>query len=119
VDAVDQVVSIETGAIASSSTSVRTWHRGARQLHHIVDPTTGDCVAPYWRLVSASGASCVDANAASTAAVVWGRRAVENLVALGQPTRLVRHDGQVITLNGWPADTAPSADMEQVMESAS
>jgi thiamine biosynthesis lipoprotein len=109
VDTVDQVVSLETGAIASSSTSVRAWHRGARQLHHIVDPATGDCAAPFWRLVSASGDSCVDANAVTTAAVVWGRRAVERLVALGQPARLVRHDGQVIALNGWPADTAGSA----------
>ena len=72
---VDQVVSIKAGAIASSSTSVRTWQRGGRRLHHIVDPSTGDCAAPYWRLVSASGDSCVDANAASTAAVVWGRHA--------------------------------------------
>ena len=75
VDGVDQVVSIKAGAIASSSTSVRTWRRGGRQMHHIVDPSTGDCAAPYWRLVSASGDSCVDANAASTAAIVWGPHA--------------------------------------------
>jgi len=105
VDGVDQVVSIEAGALASSSTSVRTWQRGGRRLHHIVDPTTGDCAAPYWRLVSVSGACCVDANAASTAAVVWGPQAVTKLVALGLPARLVRHDGQVIALNGWPCDT--------------
>jgi len=106
---VDQVVSIKTGAIASSSTSVRTWPRGGREMHHIVDPATGDCAAPYWRLVSASGDSCVDANAASTAAVVWGRHAPAKLVALGQPARLVRHDGQVVALNGWPCDTVGDA----------
>ena len=92
-------------------------------MHHIVDPATGDCVAPYWRLVSASGHSCVDANAASTAALVWGRLAVEKLVALGQPARLVRHDGEVIALNGWPPDTAGRAgtatDAGHVMEPAS
>ncbi|HUY21978.1 MAG TPA: FAD:protein FMN transferase [Acidimicrobiales bacterium] len=103
VDAVDQVVAIATGGIASSSTAVRTWQRGARRLHHIVDPATGDSAAPHWTLVSASGASCVEANAASTAAVVWGEQAVPRLVELGQPARLVRHDGQVLTLNGWPA----------------
>jgi thiamine biosynthesis lipoprotein len=105
--AVDEVVSIEAGGIASSSTSVRTWERGARRVHHIVDPSTGDCAAAYWRLVSASGDSCVDANAATTAAVVWGRGAVPKLVALGLPTRLVRHDGQVIVLNGWPSAADP------------
>jgi FAD:protein FMN transferase len=104
VDGVDQVVSIKAGAIASSSTSVRTWRRGGRQMHHIVDPSTGDCAAPYWRLVSTSGDSCVDANAASTAAIVWGPHARARLVALGHPTRLVRHDGHVVTLNGWPCD---------------
>jgi FAD:protein FMN transferase len=103
VAAVDQVVSIESGGMASSSTSVRTWQRGGRQLHHIVDPATGDSVSPFWLLVSVSGASCVDANALSTAAVVWGRRAVPKLVDMGLPARLVRHDGEVITLNGWPS----------------
>lgn len=73
-------------------------------MHHIVDPSTGDCAAPYWRLVSTSGDSCVDANAASTAAIVWGPHAPARLVALGHPTRLVRYDGQVVTLNGWPCD---------------
>jgi thiamine biosynthesis lipoprotein len=104
VEAVDQVVSIEAGGIASSSSAVRTWKRGGRRLHHIVDPTTGDSVPPFWTLVSASGASCVDANAVSTAAVVWGARAVPKLVLLGQPVRLVRHDGRVFTVNGWPTD---------------
>ena len=110
-DAVDQVVAIESGGMASSSTSVRTWQRGGRQLHHIVDPATGHSVVPFWLLVSVSGSTCVDANALSTAAVVWGRRAVPRLVDMGLPARLVRHDGAVITLNGWPpddrADTGP------------
>jgi len=109
VDAVDQVVAIDGGGIASSSTAVRTWRRGRRRLHHIVDPATGACVAPYWTLVSASGDSCVDANAASTAAVVWGERAVPKLRELGQPARLVRHDGHLVTLNGWPPECGPSS----------
>jgi thiamine biosynthesis lipoprotein len=107
VDAVDQVVSLRSGGIASSSTTVRTWHHRGRRVHHIVDPATGDSASTHWRLASCSADSCVDANAASTAAVVWGAWAVPNLVALGHPARLVRHDGQVVTVNGWPAD-APS-----------
>jgi len=104
VDDVDQVVSLRGGGIASSSTSVRTWRHRGRRVHHIVDPATGDCASTHWRLVSCSADSCVDANAASTAAVVWGSWAVPNLVALGHPARLVRHDGQVVTVNGWPSD---------------
>ena len=107
VDAVDQVVVIDTGGLASSSTTVRAWTRGGRRLHHIVDPATGDSAPPYWMLATASGASCVDANAVTTAAVVWGERAVPKLVQLGQPVRLVRHDGHVLTLNGWPPEIGP------------
>ncbi|HXQ90653.1 MAG TPA: FAD:protein FMN transferase [Acidimicrobiales bacterium] len=103
-DDVDQVVTIESGGLASSATAVRTWHRGGRRLHHIVDPATGDSVTPHWTLASATGATCVEANAASTAAVVWGRRAPTKLEALGQPARLVRHDGQVFTVLGWPTE---------------
>jgi thiamine biosynthesis lipoprotein len=61
-DEVDQVVAISHGGLASSSTAVRTWMVGAEKVHHIVDPSTGYSSLPYWTLVSASGASCVDAN---------------------------------------------------------
>jgi thiamine biosynthesis lipoprotein len=105
-DQVDQVVAIRQGGLASSSTSVRRWMAGGREMHHIVDPRTGDCVAPYWSLVSAVGATCVDANAATTAAMVWGESALEYLPSFGQAMRLVRHDGCVTYLNGWPEELA-------------
>jgi len=98
------VVAVRDGGLASSSTVVRTWHRGGRRLHHIVDPATGDSASEHWRLVSVAAASCVDANAASTAAIVWGERARGRLEAMGLPARLVRHDGAVVTVAGWPTD---------------
>ncbi len=101
-DEVDQVVAIRRGGLASSSTQVRAWQMGTDQVHHIVDPATGCSSTPFWRLVSAVGASCVDANALSTAAVVWGDQAIERLRPFGQAVRLVRHDGDVFTLGGWP-----------------
>ena len=52
---------------------VRHWRLGVHQVHHIVDPATGLSAAPYWRTVSAAAATCVQANAASTAAIVLGR----------------------------------------------
>jgi thiamine biosynthesis lipoprotein len=51
-----------------------------------------------------SGKSCVDANALSTAAIVWGSDALDRLRAFDQATRLVRHDGSVFALGGWPED---------------
>jgi thiamine biosynthesis lipoprotein len=106
-DDVDQVVAIHRGGLASSSTVVRTWQMGNEPVHHIVDPATGSSAAPYWRLVSAVGASCVDANALTTAAVVWGDQAVERLRPFDQAVRLLRHDGTVFTLGGWPEDERP------------
>jgi thiamine biosynthesis lipoprotein len=100
----DPVVAVSDGGLASSSTIVRSWCRGGRRLHHIVDPATGHSASDYWQLVSVAAASCVDANAASTAAIVWGESASERLEAMGLPARLVRHDGAVVTVAGWPTD---------------
>jgi FAD:protein FMN transferase len=106
VDQVAQVVAIHRGGLASSSTAVRTWSSGARRVHHIIDPASGDCAAPYWTLVSATGESCVAANAMSTAAIVWGDGAAHQLASTGQAVRMVRHDGRIFSLNGWPAEAA-------------
>jgi thiamine biosynthesis lipoprotein len=106
-DDVDQVVAIRSGGLASSGTEVRSWQMGSARVHHIVDPATGCSSSPYWRLVSAVGSSCVDANALSTAAVVWGDQAIERLRPFGQAVRLVRRDGEVFTLGGWPDEEQP------------
>lgn len=109
-DGIDEVVALSSGGLASSSTALRSWVRGGRRLHHIVDPRTGDCAPAYWQLVSVAAASCVEANVASTAAVVWGAAAPARLEAMGLPARLVRHDGMVTTTAGWPApEVAPDA----------
>jgi thiamine biosynthesis lipoprotein len=106
-DDVDQVVAIREGGLASSSTSVRAWMAGDRPVHHIIDPRTGDCVPPYWVLVSATGASCVEANTVTTAALVWGDEALQHLLSFSQAARLVRHDGRIFSLNGWPGERVP------------
>jgi thiamine biosynthesis lipoprotein len=103
---VEQVVAITRGGLASSATAVRSWQAGEREVHHILDPRTGDSVAPYWALVSATGASCVEANVVTTAAVVWGRDALDKLAGFEQSVRLVRDDGKVFSVNGWPLEQA-------------
>ena len=102
VDEVDQVVAITHGGLASSATTVRSWKSGDRTVHHIVDPRTGDCADPYWVLVSAAGPSCVEANVATTAAIVWGADALDRLPLFGLAARLVRFDGALFTVGGWP-----------------
>lgn len=99
-----QTVAIRTGGLATSSTTVRQWQRGHRVLHHLLDPATGQPVEGPWRTVSVAGASCVDANTASTAAMVRGTSAVDWLTAMALPARLVGHDGQVVTVGDWPPE---------------
>ena len=102
-DAPGQHVEIHTGGLATSSTTVRRW--GARS-HHIVDPATGLPADSPWRTVSVAAASCVDANIASTAAIVMGAGADAWLVDRGLPARLVGEHGAVVTVMGWPAEVA-------------
>jgi len=109
-DAAGEVVAIETGAIATSSTTVRRWQRGGRTLHHLIDPRTGGPVDSPWRTASVAATTCVEANTAATAAIVMGAAAIAWLGARGLPARLVDVAGTVTRLGGWPepvADDAP------------
>ena len=99
-------VALTSGALATSSIAVRSWRRGRRTVHHIVDPATGDNPAPAWRTVSVTAATCVDANTASTAAIVMGAAAVPWLTAAALPARLVTVDGAVSRVAAWPAEAA-------------
>lgn len=105
-DGPGQVVSLTGGGLATSSTTVRRWDGHGRTLHHIVDPATGLPAESCWRTVSVGAGTCVDANAAATAAIVWGERAVDWLARHRLPARLVRHDGTVTRVAGWPTETS-------------
>jgi FAD:protein FMN transferase len=101
-DAASETVAISVGGLATSSTTVRRWRRGGDELHHIVDPASGRPATVCWRTVSVTARSCVDANTASTAAIVRGEGAPEWLKASGLAARLVRRDGSVVRVAGWP-----------------
>ncbi|WP_212745893.1 FAD:protein FMN transferase [Sinomonas susongensis] len=94
-------------AMATSSTQKRRWRSGALELHHILDPRTSLPAERVWRSVSVAAPDCVSANLASTAAIVRGERALPWLRALGYPSWLVREDGRVLELNGWPVEPRP------------
>ena len=94
------------GGIASSGTTVRRWSRAGCELHHIVDPATGWPCEAVWRMVTVAAGSAVDANAASTAAVVWGEEAPFRMAQLGLPARFVNRRGSVLEVGGWPASGA-------------
>jgi FAD:protein FMN transferase len=108
-DAPGQTVAIRSGGLATSSTTVRTWDAGGRRVHHIINPATGQPARSCWRTVSVAAGSCVDANTASTAAIIRSEAAVAWLDGAGLPARLVREDGTAATTAGWPNEPGPGA----------
>jgi thiamine biosynthesis lipoprotein len=100
-------VSLASGwALATSSTVRRAWRRGGVRLHHIVDPRTAAPAVPVWRSVTVSAPTCVEANTASTAAVVLGREATSWLGVRGLTARLVDQRMRVVRVGDWPAVAA-------------
>ena len=103
VETAQESITLQGGGVASSSTRVRRWRRGEVELHHIIDPRTGCPAQTPWRLATVVADTCVDANIASTAAIVRGTATVEWLGSLRLPARLVDRDGHVVRTGGWPA----------------
>lgn len=101
-DAPGQTITIRSGGLATSSTTVRRWRKGTAVVNHLVDPASGRSVTGVWRTASVTAANCLDANIASTAAVVRGTRAIAWLQSLGLPSRLVSTAGMVTHVAGWP-----------------
>ena len=97
----DSIVTVMSGAVATSGTAVRAWRRAGRTVHHIVDPRTGDAAVPCWRTASVAAATCVDANTASTAAIVMGAAAPVWLESCHLPARHVALDGTLTTTANW------------------
>jgi FAD:protein FMN transferase len=104
VTAPGQWITLRSGGLATSSTTTRRWRTATGSAHHLVDPATGRSVTSVWRTVSVNAASCLDANIASTAAVLRGERAIAWLEGLGLPSRLVSTAGSARHVAGWPAE---------------
>jgi thiamine biosynthesis lipoprotein len=85
------VVALRSGGLATSSTRVRRWG----DMHHLFDPRTGAPSRSGWRTVTAVGVTCFEANVNATLAVIAG--SVHTAAA-----RVIRDDGSVLRLNGWP-----------------
>ncbi len=103
-----QTIAISSGGLATSSTTVRRWNHAGRTMHHILDPRDGRPVDRAWRTASVAAGTCLDANIASTAAIVIGSGAAAWLAERSLPARLVRHDGGVETVGAWPGADAPT-----------
>jgi thiamine biosynthesis lipoprotein len=94
------LVGLEPGGIATSSTQGRRWVTTAGEAHHLIDPRTGRPVAGPYRTATVIADTCAEANALSTAALVWGEEALGRLTSYA--ARLVDTEGRVVTTSRWP-----------------
>ena len=101
-----QDVVVFDGGLATSGTTSRRWRRGGVELHHIIDPSTGLPAQTPWAMVSVAAATCVEANAAATAALIMGDSAPAWLDDLKLPARLVSTRGDVRFAGGWCASSS-------------
>ena len=99
-------VAFRHGGIATSSTNSRTWRVGERTVNHIIDPRTGHCARGLYTTASVSASDCVLANAFATAALLWNEDAGYHIAQAGWSARLVRRDGTLEYVGGWPGDGA-------------
>ncbi|MEP7331978.1 MAG: FAD:protein FMN transferase [Terracoccus sp.] len=104
-----QVVTSTGQALATSSTRLRTWQTDDGPRHHIIDPRTGRSAQTVWAQATCVGITALEANAASTSAIVLGRAAPGWLVEQGIPSRLEAIDGSVVSTPGWPAEAGRAA----------
>lgn len=98
----EAVIGLDSGGLATSSTRVRRWSRRGVEMHHLLDPRTGQPVPEVWQTVSATGPSSVAANTASTVSMVLGEEALPWLAQHRVSARLVARDGRVVHTGAWP-----------------
>ncbi len=101
-DGEGETICLREGGLATSSTAVRRWSAHEGERHHIIDPRRAAPAAEVWRTASVAAATCVDANIASTAAIIRGHAAPTWLAEAGLPARLVSPEGIVVHVAGWP-----------------
>ena len=103
VQAPGQWITVASGSLATSSTAVRRW-RSVGDGPSPARPGQRSTRRAGWRTVSVAAATCLDANVASTAAIVRGEPALDWLRSLRLPSRLVSDHGTVVHVAGWPED---------------
>lgn len=108
-DGICEQVTLASGGLATSSTRARRWRRGGSELHHLIDPATGNPAAGPWRTVSVIAETCTLANTASTAAIIAGASATRWLTERGFAARLVAHGSTVTHVGDWPSASGVSA----------
>jgi thiamine biosynthesis lipoprotein len=94
-------VRLTGGGLATSSIARRTWVRGGVTQHHLIDPATGRPAVGCWRDVTVAAGSCLAADVAAKAALLYGAAGPAWLDARGLAGRFVGHNGEVTCSTAW------------------
>ncbi len=102
---VEETVILHEGAIATSGLGRRQWQRDGQQLHHLIDPRTGEPGKSPWRIVSVGARSCVAAEVAAKVAWLRGETGPSWLRLIGLSGRFAGQDGRIVKVGRWPHQT--------------
>lgn len=90
-------IRVLSGGLATSGTASRG--------EHLVDTATGSASESCWEQVTASGATCLDADVAAKAGFLLGADGPEWLDARGIPGRFVGGDDEIVENAAWALAT--------------
>jgi thiamine biosynthesis lipoprotein len=96
-----ETVTLDRGGLATSSVAKRSWFRGGRLQHHLIDPTSGLPSQTRWRDVTVAGPTCLAADIAAKAALLLDDDGPAWLDGCGLAGRFVDHDDAVLTNVTW------------------
>jgi thiamine biosynthesis lipoprotein len=99
------LVRLREGALATSSVGGRRWQRGARTLHHVIDPRTGTSSDSDLHTVTVHAHDAMTADVAAKVALVLGSEAgAVYLVKRGLSALLTATDGRESVVGGFPRE---------------
>jgi thiamine biosynthesis lipoprotein len=94
-------VRLVSGALATSGSSARTWLRGGRIQHHLIDPRTGSPAESPWEQITVCGATCLTADVAAKAGFLLGEGGPDWLDERNFPGRFLTHGGDEVVNGAW------------------
>jgi FAD:protein FMN transferase len=102
-------VSLVHGALATSGIDRRSWVRGGRVQHHLIDARAGLPASSPWQQVTVCAGTCAGADVAAKAAFLIGPAGPAWLDAHGMPGRFVTPAGVIRTNRTWQASLEKAA----------
>ena len=94
-------VTLDRGGLATSSVTKRSWLRGGRRQHHLIDPASGLPSRSQWCDVTVAAPTCLVADIAAKAALLLDDAGPAWLDERGLAGRFVDHNGSVSTNGVW------------------